>query len=372
MRRAWRRTVWLLLGLLVVAGLLYRFRGMSMLGGFNWRKLEESVAHANLLLLLFASGAIYLSYAVRSWRWVRFSRYMGRPTFWNVYMATIMGYTAVFLLGRAGEPVRPLLIARKDHLPVADSFGVYVLERIFDIGATTVLAICALLVLPRQALPGAGSGKLLRDARIAGWSLFWLLLVFIVVLIYFRLHGARAVGFLAAKLRRHGRWRAWLANLIDGFSEGLQAIRSPADLSFATFSTAIHWLVVVIAYFLVLHSFGGRMHEIEFRSTLLVLAFTMVGSVMQLPAVGGGTQVATFLVLTVVFGVEKEPAAAAAIVLWLVTFAVACGGGVPLMIHEGWTMGELRRLAHEEKEAESHGQHASLGDSPQSSGDRPK
>jgi len=364
MRNSVRKTLWLVVALGIVAGLLYRFRGAIMLGGFNWQKLGTALKNANAPLLLLAVAAIYVSYGVRSERWVRFSRYMGHPTFRNVNSATIMGFTAIFVLGRAGEPVRPLLIARKDRLPVADSFGVYVLERVFDVGATAVLAILALLALPRHALAGSevNAGRLVHDARLAGWALFWLLMGLIAVLIYFRLHGARALQSWLGGFRERGGWRGKIATLIDGFSQGLQAIRSLGDLFAAVAYTVVHWVVVALVYFLVMRSFSGQIGRFDFRAALLVLAFTMVGSVMQLPAVGGGTQLATFLVLTVIFGVEKEPAAAVAIVLWLVTFAAACIAGVPLLIHEGWSMGDLRRLAREEAVDEEHGGHASISD----------
>ncbi|HEV2615021.1 MAG TPA: lysylphosphatidylglycerol synthase transmembrane domain-containing protein [Candidatus Acidoferrales bacterium] len=364
MRQSVRKTFWLILGLAIVAALLYRSRSAVMLSGFNWQKLGTALENASLPLLLLGLVSIYVSYALRSLRWVRFSRYMGRPTFRNVYSATIMGFTAVFVLGRAGEPVRPLLIARKDGLPVADSFGVYVLERVFDVGATAVLAILALLALPRQSLAGAeaNSGGLVHDARLAGWVLFWSLIGLIAVLVYFRFHGARALQSRLGGFRARGGWRGKIATLIDGFSEGLQAIRSPGDLFAAVAYTVVHWLVVALVYLLVMRGFSGQMGEFGFRAALLVLAFTMVGSVMQLPAVGGGTQVATFLVLTVIFGVEKEPAAAVAIVLWLVTFAGACIAGIPLLIREGWSMGDLRRMAREEATREEHGGHASIGD----------
>ncbi|HEV2488576.1 MAG TPA: lysylphosphatidylglycerol synthase transmembrane domain-containing protein [Candidatus Acidoferrales bacterium] len=363
MRRLWRKLIWLVIALLILAAVLYRFRGAAILGEFNWHKLAVALAGANLPQLVFATISIYVSYAVRSLRWKRFSRYMGRPTFWNVYGATIMGFTAVFILGRAGEPVRPLLIARKDHLPVADSFGVYVLERVFDIGATAVIAICALLAIPREVLPGSEPAPLIHDARIAGWTLLALLIVLIAFLIYFRLHGARFLDSLLSGMNSAAGWRARLLNLIRGFSEGLLAIRSWSDLLLSLVYSAIHWLIIAFVYLWVIHSLGGGLAELDFRAALLVLAFTMVGSVMQLPAVGGGTQLATFLVLTVLLGVEKEPAAAVAIVMWLVTFAAACIGGIPMLIREGWSMGELRQLAREESEAEKHGEHISPGGS---------
>jgi hypothetical protein len=68
-----------------------------------------------------------------------------------------------------------------------------------------------------------------------------------------------------------------------------------------------------------------------------------------LPGVGGGAQVATFVVLTLVFGIDKEPAAAVSIVVWLIGFAACCLAGIPLLFHEGLSMGELRRITKEEE-----------------------
>jgi len=101
----------------------------------------------------------------------------------------------------------------------------------------------------------------------------------------------------------------------------------------------------------VTHAFGGKLAELSLGAVILVLAFTLVGSAVQLPGVGGGAQLATFLVLTLVLGVEKEPAATAAIILWLVGFASCCIAGLPLLFREGWSMGDLRRMAQAEEKA---------------------
>lgn len=362
MQRTLKKWLWLIGALIVIAALIYHERNSAMLAGFSWQKLGAALASVNYGLLALALGTVFISYAVRAVRWARFSRYMGKARFWNVYSATIMGFTAIFLLGRAGEPVRPLLIARKDRLPVGDSLGVYVLERIFDAGATVVLAACALLAIPRSSLAGAGqqSSALLRDARLAGWALFGGLIVLIALLVYFRMRGAKALRASLQRWHKRKGWRGRAATLIDGFSEGLQAIRSAKDLLAAISYTAIHWLVMALVYFWVIRAFGSRGGELEFRGAVLVLAFTMVGSVVQLPTVGGGMQLSTFLVLSVIFGVEKEPAAAIAIVIWIITFAAVTIVGLPLLIREGWSMGALRRLAHEEGVQEERGKHETL------------
>jgi hypothetical protein len=101
----------------------------------------------------------------------------------------------------------------------------------------------------------------------------------------------------------------------------------------------------------VAHTFPGELSALNFTAATLVLAFTMVGSAAQLPGVGGGAQVATFLVLTLMLGVSKEPAATMAIMAWLVTFASCSIVGLPLLLREGWSMGELRQMARAEEKA---------------------
>jgi hypothetical protein len=122
----------------------------------------------------------------------------------------------------------------------------------------------------------------------------------------------------------------------------------------------IHWGLIVLIYVLVIRSFGGALEQFTFSGGMLVLAFTMLGSLVQLPGVGGGAQLASFIALTQIFHIDQEPAAAAAVVTWLITFAGACLVGLPLLIHEGLTVGELRRLASAEVEAETRGAHAGL------------
>ena len=93
---------------------------------------------------------------------------------------------------------------------------------------------------------------------------------------------------------------------------------------------------------------------------MLLLAVTLVGSVLQLPGIGGGAQIASIVALTAIFGVEQEPAIAIAVVLWIITFAGCTLVGIPLLIHEGMSVGELRQLARAEAEAEEAGKHIAV------------
>ena len=370
MLRTSRRIFLLLLALVALGGLVYKFRNSITLEGFQWSTVEQSLRDARFSLLLLTIATIYVCFAIRSLRWMRFSRTLGTMHFGNVYSATLMGFTCTFLLGRAGEPIRPVLIAKKDRLSIPRMFGVYVLERVFDTAANAILAGTALLLFERHGLVGGAGGLLIMGARSAGIALLVGLLVLISFLIYFRYHGAEWLGRHLQKSAWHVGWRGKVVVLLEGFAEGLQGIRTWNDLGALIGLTFVHWFLIVSCYMWVAHAFGGKLAEITFAGAMLLQAFTVVGSALQFPGVGGGAQVATFLVLTLIFGVEKVPAATTSIVVWLLTFASCSLAGLPLLLKEGWSMGDLRKMATAaEQEAESVAEKIALGARPAKPGD---
>jgi glycosyltransferase 2 family protein len=349
-----RKVVLLLSALLALGYLFYKFRNSITLEGFQWGMVAHSIRTARVSLLVLALIAIYGCFAIRAIRWMRFSRAIGRMNFWHVYSATLMGFTCSFLLGRAGEPIRPVLIAKKDSLPVPSMFGVYVLERVFDMAAAGVIAGLALLAYEHKGTGSAQqSYRVVSLARTGGVFLFVLLASAIAFLLYFRFHGAEWLGRRLKKSTWQHGWRGKIVALLEGFSDGLQGIRTGSDLWAVVVYTAAHWFLVLLVYVWIAHAFRSEraLAAMSMSGALVILAFTLVGSAVQLPGVGGGAQLATFLVLTLVFGVEKEPAATVSIILWLVTFAGCCLVGLPLLFREGWSMGELRRMATAEEEA---------------------
>jgi glycosyltransferase 2 family protein len=354
MRASSRKLLIGLLGLIVLGLVIYFSKGFIHLQDFSGEKLLHAVRDANPYLLILSIVAIYACYALRALRWKVFQGNLGPSRFWQIYAMTLAGFAAVFLLGRAGEPVRPVLLARKERLPVADMFGIYVLERIFDLASTAVIAAIGLLLFRSHARVGESAGTLQAAARTTGSVFAAGVFVAIAFLVYLRLHGTallerRLQGWLGAQ-----GWRGLVARILLGFARGVQTIRSVGELAAALIYSALHWFLVLLVYLWVAHAFGGTLGAISLGDAMLVVAFTLVGSAVQLPGVGGGAQVATFLAFTTILGVEKEPAAAAAIVLWLISFAACSLAGVPLLLREGFSPGKLRAIAqHEKQEMES-------------------
>lgn len=332
-----------------LAGLALYFRKEPQ--EFSWSRLADAVANLRLSLVLAAVAAIFAAYASRALRWQRFCRHLGRCGFLEVYDGTLMGFSAVCLLSRAGEALRPVLLARKCRLPVATMFGIWLLERLFDVGAVAVILALSLL-LPSPLLSNGGSAGWEGKIRFVGAAVAAGLAAAVIFIVYFRMHGAGLLNRLLESWRERQNWFGRIARHFAHFGDGLQAIRNLGDLSSGIFYSAVHWGLITAVYYLIIRSFGGRMGEFDVRAAMLLLIITLFGSVVQLPGVGGGTQILAYLGLTQIFGVDREPAAVAAMVLWIVNGCVVCLPGVPLLIREGWSISTLRQTAGEQVKAE--------------------
>src|SRR6202045_1143475 len=234
-----------------------------------------------------------------------------------------MGFGSLLVLGWAGEPVRPLLLARKERLPVSSMFGIFFLERFCDFAAAAVLACLSLLVFTNRLSDAGADMNWVDGAKRGGWFLLAAMSILVAGLFYYRLHGAAALDRGLERWHEAEGIRARVASALAGISEGLQAIRTMSDLFATIFYTALHWFLAVLIYLMVAKAFGASfvVSDMNLAGAMLLLAVTLVGSVLQLPGVGGGAQIATFIGLTKIFGVEQEPAAAVAVVLLIATFA---------------------------------------------------
>ena len=83
---------------------------------------------------------------------------------------------------------------------------------------------------------------------------------------------------------------------------------------------------------------------------LLLMGSSMVGSLIQLPGVGGGSQLATISALQHIFNVSHELAASCGILLWLVTFVSVIPVGLLLAHRERLS---LRKLSEESEQEEA-------------------
>src|SRR5471030_1477138 len=126
---------------------------------FDWKSFKEQTEDVNIGLIALGVGIIYFDYYLRALRWKILLRPVCDVKTSSLMAPTMIGFTAMALLGRAGEFVRPFLIGRKANLTMSSQLGVWVVERLFDVGAfAVIMAVNVLLAPDLKYLPGFASG----------------------------------------------------------------------------------------------------------------------------------------------------------------------------------------------------------------------
>ncbi len=95
-----------------------------------------------------------------------------------------------------------------------------------------------------------------------------------------------------------------------------------------------------------------NLYDLDVGHTLLLMGFSMVGSIAQLPAVGGGSQLAVISALQVIYGIPPELAVSCGMLLWLVTFMAVIPVGLVLAHREHLSLRKVSHQAREEEEFE--------------------
>ena len=99
----------------------------------NWVEVRQAVSHANPYLLGLAVLIISLAYFFRAARWGALLAPLSPASLRNLFIATTVGFGAVFLLGRTGEVVRPVVLPMRDpRIRPSASFVTIMVERIYD------------------------------------------------------------------------------------------------------------------------------------------------------------------------------------------------------------------------------------------------
>lgn len=317
---------------------------------FDWGTFWGQIHRIKKVHVLHAIVLVYSAYVLRAWRWKIFLKPV-RPKIKTLEMVPPMmiGFTGLALLGRAGEFIRPYLVARRANLSFSSQLGAWAVERMFDVGAFAVLIVVAIF-LPSalQSIPHPEYYRQLRDAG-------FVLVVGVATAAGAAILISRSGDLIAQRIEKQFAHHATglghrIAQKVREFGGGLKAIHGPWSLLALVSVSLVIWYVTALAYKEVTHSYGVDALEIPVSQLLILMGASMAGSMLQLPAVGGGSQMATIATLSAVFDVPPEMAASCGILLWLVTFAAVVPVGLVLAHRERLSLRELSVESHHAEE----------------------
>ncbi|HEV2402354.1 MAG TPA: lysylphosphatidylglycerol synthase transmembrane domain-containing protein [Candidatus Sulfotelmatobacter sp.] len=319
---------------------------------FDWHTFWSQTHRIKKWHVFHGIVLIYLAYVVRALRWKIFLRPVRPKTsVAEMVSPTLVGFTGIALLGRAGEFIRPYLIARRTDLPFSSQLAVWAVERIFDIGAFAVLmAIAVFLPSALQSIPHPEYYQRFREA---GFILFGVVGATAIAAVLVGRNGENAARWVEQRFSHlSANLGHKLAMKVREFGMGLNTIHGPVEFLSLTVVSVGMWYMIALAYHEVTHSYGVDALEIPVSQLLILIFASMLGSMLQLPAVGGGSQMATIATLSSVFDVPPEMAASCGILLWLVTFFAVVPTGLLLAHHERLSLRKLSVESHKAEEAQ--------------------
>lgn len=334
-----RRRVRTVLILLLTLGLLAFFlRGADMAG--VWAETRRADPRLLLLGLLVTAG----TYVARAWRWQSMLAPLGPTRFGVALRTTIIGFAASAVLpARAGEVLRPYLLARREGLNATAAFATIIIERLIDLATVLVLFGLFVILTPAESVDAAPSqlahvkfwGGLAAAGALGGFALLFVLAG----------HPER-LGRIALRIERvlPAKLAAVVARLVETFAQGLAVMRVPMRLLESIVLSFPVWLLIALQIWLVSQAFHITF---PFSGTFLVVLFLVVGVAVPTPGQIGGFHAAYQIAVTTFFAVPADRAVGAALVLHAMSFVPVLVAGLVLMAREGLTFSGARALAEQ-------------------------
>ncbi|MEZ5289319.1 MAG: lysylphosphatidylglycerol synthase transmembrane domain-containing protein [Vicinamibacterales bacterium] len=331
-----RASIRTLVAVVLAVGLVAFFLRSADLG-----RVWTAVRSARLDWLAAGIALTMFTYVVRAERWQYLLEPLGPTRFRTAFRATVIGFAASTVLpARAGEVLRPYLLARREGLSATATFATIVVERILDlVGILVLLALYLVAFDPGMA---ARDSRLFAAVRLGG-------LVMAPVAV-------ASMGLMYA-LAGHPDWlRAWLgvaerwlparasaalARAAGFFSEGFGVLRRPARLAASLAWTLVLWVIICAETWVVARAFGLAM---PFAGSWLMLALLVVGVALPTPGGVGGFHEAFRLGATAFFGADNDAAVAAAIVLHATSYVPVTLLGLWYAAREGLDMRGVERM----------------------------
>src|SRR5215467_9830381 len=138
-----RKSLFFLCLAVAAAILLYKWSGL----GFDWSLFFSSLWNVQPIWLAASIVATLMTYVVRAVRWQALLSPVKSVRMGVLISTNVLGFSAIYLIGRAGEVVRPVWLTRQEQIPLTSSVATIIVERFLDTLMVVALFGWALLVV---------------------------------------------------------------------------------------------------------------------------------------------------------------------------------------------------------------------------------
>lgn len=312
----------------------------------DWVEVREAVSHSDPYLLATAVLIISLAYVFRAFRWRALLQPLVPTRLSDLFIATTVGFGAVFLVGRAGEVVRPVVLPMRDaRVRPSASFVTIMVERIYDIVAIVLMFAINLIWFRPPSSVVTDMGRV----RLVGVFLLVGAIVGIVALVWFRAKSESVISYVHRVFLRlrfiPERLSRLVLRLLEQLARALRVLVNFSELAQTIGWTALLWIDIVLANYLVIRAFGLNFGLSE---TIFVLGWALAGSMVPTPGGAAGAFHAATAAGFLFLGLDRDTAAAVSIVMHLVDFGPALLFGLFFVLKGELNLSKLRTLVSPE------------------------
>jgi uncharacterized protein (TIRG00374 family) len=307
----------------------------------DWAEVSQSLRKADPVYLALAILIVCLGYFLRAIRWKVLLQPITESSLGELFATTTVGFAAVFLIGRAGEIVRPMWLPMRDRR-VRPSAAVVTIgvERVFDL----VSLICFFSFSLIWFQPPAGRESEFAYIKLVGNLLFAAAILGVVALVVYHYTSARVIGLVARITDRKlipARLRSIILSLMRQLATSLEILKDWREIFWATFWTLGLWLAIAVPTWLVILAFGL---PLSFVDSIFVMGVASMGSLVPTPGGAAGAFHAATAGSLMLLDVDRETAAATSIIMHLVYFAPAVIFGLYYFMHGDISVERFRSL----------------------------
>src|SRR2546426_4741595 len=200
---------------------------------FSWPLFVSSLWNIQPMWLTASIIATLLTYVARAFRWQFLLNPLKSIRMGQLISTNVLGFSAIYLIGRAGELVRPLWLTRREHIPLTASVATIIVERFLDTLMLIALFGWALLLVK---LPSAAEHTVTLMKN-AAWIMVAGSVGAMIFMFFFRSNVERIVRYVPI---------ARLAVLLKSFSEGLSFLDRGRSFGLVIAHSVLVWIVIVL------------------------------------------------------------------------------------------------------------------------------
>ncbi|HQU83723.1 MAG TPA: lysylphosphatidylglycerol synthase transmembrane domain-containing protein [Pyrinomonadaceae bacterium] len=337
--------------LFLFAAFIFWFFGRNL----DWKEVSQSLRQANPFYLAAATLIICLGYLLRAKRWQVLLEPITPSSLRELFATTTVGFTAVFLIGRMGEIVRPMWLPMRDKR-VRPSAALVTLgvERIFDLAS--IICFFAINLIFYKA-PAGREAEFAYIKFIGNMMLVGIVCGFLALIIFQRKSEPIIKFFdkLTDKKFIPVKLREIFMSLLKQLAAALGVLRDWREVVSICFWTLTLWLAIALPTWFVLLAFDL---PLTFTDSLFIMGFAAFSSVIPTPGGAAGAFHSATAKSLIFLNVVDEKAWAASIAMHLVYFAPAIFFGLYYFLRGDISVSSFRHLltsenAVEEIESES-------------------